>query len=136
MKTLQNRRESERGSAAIKVLVVFIILGLAAHAGFNYVPVAYEGASFRQEMDTAVVKALGSSGRMKPLEVVTASMNKAIRDHNIPDDAVVEIKPVQGAVVEAHVAYQRQVNMLPFGMYKYTYAFEHTARPVGYLLKE
>lgn len=136
MKTLKIDRESEKGSAAIKVLVVFIVLAMAAHAGFNYVPVAYEAASFRQEMDSAVVKALGSSGRMKPLEVATASINKATKDHNIPEDALIEIKPVQGAVVEAHVAYQREVNMLPFGIYKYTYDFDHTARPVGYLLKE
>ena len=136
MKTLHTNRHSERGSAALKVLLVFVVLGLAAHAGFNYVPVAYEGASFRQEMDTAVVKALGSSGRLKPLDVVTASIRKASRDHNIPEDAVIEIKPVQGAVVEAYVAYSRPVNMLPFGVYQYNYEFEHTARPVGYLLKE
>ena len=86
-------------------------------------------------MDTAVVKALGASGRLKPVDVVNASITKATREYNIPDDAVVEIGPVNG-VVEAHVQYQRPVNLLPFGMYKYTYNFDYTARPVGYLLKE
>ena len=55
-------------------------------------------------------------------------------DYEIPDDAFVEIKPV-GGVVEAHVSYQRQVNMLPFGLYKYDYNFDYVAKPVGYLLK-
>lgn len=134
MKTLAKDRSSERGGAAVKFLLTFLVLALGANAGFNYVPVAYDGASFRQEMDTAVVKGLGASGRMQPVEVVTASIKKASFDYNVPSDAFVEIKPVNG-VVEAHVVYTRDVNMLPFGLYKYKYNFDHHARPVGYLLK-
>jgi len=55
-------------------------------------------------------------------------------DYEIPADALVEVKPVSG-VVQAHVVYQREVNMLPFGLYKYPYDFDYTAKPVGYLLK-
>lgn len=135
MKKLANDRSSERGAAAVKFLMIFLVLVLVANAGFNYVPVAYEGASFRQEMDTAVVKGLGASGRIKPLEVVTASIRRASSDYNLPEDAFIEIKPVNG-VVEAHVVYTREVNMLPFGLYKYNYNFDHHARPVGYLLKQ
>jgi hypothetical protein len=135
MKKLNQDRNSERGGAAVKFLLVFIVLLLAANAGFNYVPVAYNGASFRQEMDTAVVKALGASGRLKPMEVVQASVQKAVLDHNIPEDAFVEIKPVNG-VVEAHVAFTQKVNMLPFGLYRYDYNFDYVARPQGYLLKQ
>jgi hypothetical protein len=86
-------------------------------------------------MDTAVVKALGASGRLKPMEVVQASVQKAVLDHNIPEDAFVEIKPVNG-VVEAHVAFTQKVNMLPFGLYRYDYNFDYVARPQGYLLKQ
>jgi len=135
MKKFNTDRSSERGSAGLKFLFVFIVLFLIAHAGCNYVPVAYEGASFRQEMDTAVVKALGASGRVQPVEVVAASIKKASADYNIPEDAFVEVKPVNG-VVQAHVQYQRQVNMLPLGMYTYKYDFDYVARPVGYLLKQ
>ena len=73
MKKLNDDRISERGGAAVKFLLVFIVLVLVANAGINYIPVAYNGASFRQEMDTAVVKALGSSSRMKPVEIATSS---------------------------------------------------------------
>ena len=135
MKYLTRDRSSERGGAGVKFLFVFIVLALIAHAGFNYVPVAYEAASFRQEMDTAVVKALGAQGRIKPMDVVQASINKASREYQIPDEAIVEIEPVNG-VVQARVTYTRQVNMLPFGLYKYKYDFDYTARPTGYLLKE
>ena len=135
MKKFNDDRSSERGGAAVKFLLVFIVLVLAANAGFNYVPVAYNGASFRQEMDTAVVKALGAAGRIKPMDVVQASIQKAAVYHNIPEDAFVEIKPVNG-VVEAHVAFTQPVNMLPFGLYRYEYNFDYVARPQGYLLKQ
>ena len=135
MKKFTNERSSERGGAAVKFLLIFLVLATAANAGWNYVPVAYEGASFRQEMDTAVVKGLGASGRMQPMEIVTASLTRARKDYNLPEDALIEIKPVNG-IVEAHVVYSREVNMLPFGLYKYQYNFDHRARPVGYLMKQ
>lgn len=134
MKEFNTSRNSERGSAGMKFLFVFIAIALIGHAGCNYVPVAYEGASFRQEMDTAVVKGLSASGRIQPMEAVTASIKRASAEYNIPTDAFVEIKPVNG-VVEARVVYKRDVNMLPFGMFKYTYNFDYVARPTGYLLK-
>ena len=129
-----NERADERGSAGVKFLAIFVVLFLVAHAGFQYVPVAYAGANFRQEMDTAVVKGLATSGSMRPLEVVAASIQRAMAENDVPPDAVVEIKP-EGAVVRAHVMYARDVNMLPFGIYKYRYEFNHIATPQGYLLK-
>jgi hypothetical protein len=135
MKKLNKDRSSERGGAGIKFLLVFLALAVAANAGINYVPVAYQGASFKQEMDTAVVKGLGASGRIKPLEAVTASINKAVFDYDIPADAYVNIKPVNG-IIEAHVVYSRDIDMLPFGIYKYKYNFDYLAKPTGYLLKQ
>lgn len=128
-------RHSERGSAAVKFLFIFVFLALVANAGYNYIPVAYSGASFRQEMDTAVVKGLAASGRMKPLEVVTASVKRAAADHAIPPEAFIEVKPVAG-VVQARAVYTLEIPILPFGMYNYQYNFDYTAAPVGYLLKQ
>ena len=130
----QNRRRSERGGAGIKFLLMFVVLALIANAGWNYIPIAYNGASFKQEMDTAVVKALGASGQMKPLDIATATIQKAAYDNDIPSTALIEIKPVNGVVV-AHATYTQPVNMLPFGIWTYNYTFEHEARPVGYLTK-
>jgi hypothetical protein len=135
MKKLYLERPSERGGAAAKFLIVGMILLIAANAGYNYVPVAYEGASFRQEMDTAVVKGLAASGQMKPLDVVRAHIQKAAQDYDIPQSAVIEVKPT-GNVIEAHVSYSKEVNMLPFGLYRYNYQFEHRAVPIGYLTKQ
>lgn len=128
-------RHSERGSAGVKFLVIAVVLVLAAHAGYQYVPVAYQGANFRQEMDTAVVKGLAASGNMKPMDVVKAHVERAATDNELPPDAVIEITPA-GNHIQAHVAYQKQVNMLPFGIYKYNYKFDYTAAPTGYLMKQ
>ena len=135
MKNLEKNRISERGGAGVKFLLIGLALVLAANAGFNYIPIAYEGASLRQEMDTAVVKGLAASGQLKPMDVVKASVQKAIHDYNVPSDALVEIKPA-GTVIQAHVAYSKLVSMLPFGIYKYKYDFNYVATPTGYLLKE
>ena len=134
MNNLENDRKFERGGAGVKFLIIALILIVIANAAINYIPVAYDGASFRQEMDTAVVKGLAASGNMKPLDIVTGSVRRAATDYNVPVDAIVEIKPV-GGVVQAHVIYSKQVSMLPFGIYKYTYNFDYVARPVGFLLK-
>lgn len=135
MKNLERDRSSERGEGGIKVLLVLLALVLGANAGFNYIPVAYEAANLRQEMDTAVVRGLAASGRLKPLEVVQASIQKAISANNVPPDAFVEVKVV-GNAVQAQVIYSKQVSILPFGLYKYKYDFNYVATPGGYLLKD
>jgi hypothetical protein len=135
MKKLHVERPAERGGAGVKLLLIGLALALVGNAGYNYVPVAYEGASFRQEMDTAVVKGLAASGRLKPLDVVKAHIQKAATDYRIPAEAVVDIKPA-GDSIQAHVVYTKEISMLPLGLYRYNYQFDHTAVPVGYLMKQ
>ena len=133
--TDRDRRNGEKGSAGMKFLFTLLALAIAANAGISYVPVAYQAANFRQEMDTAVVKGLAVPGGLKPVDVVKASLARAARENDIPPEALIEVKPA-GNVIQAHVAYQRQVNLLPFGLYKYNYDFNYVATPTGYLLKE
>lgn len=133
--TKRDRRSGEQGGAGIKFLFALLALAIVANAAINYVPVAYQGANFRQEMDTAVVKGLSAPGSMKPTDVVKASLTKAARDNDIPLEAVIEVRPA-GNVIQAHVAYQKQVSLLPFGLYKYSYDFNYVASPTGYLLKD
>lgn len=135
MNNSKRPRSSERGSAAIKALAVVMVLVLVANAGINYVPIAYEGANLRQEMDTAVVRGLATGPRMHPIDVVKASMQKAIADNNVPADAFVEVKQ-NGGAVQAHVIYTKKVAILPFGVYNYKYDFNYVAIPSGYLLKD
>jgi hypothetical protein len=135
MNTIVKNRANERGSAGVKFLLVFVTLVLLANAGYNYVPVAYAGENFKQEMQTAVINGLALPGRMSPVDVVKAKVQKAAVDNDLPTNALIEVKQV-GNIVQARAAYSQKVAILPFGIYSYTYQFDHTATPTGFLLKE
>ena len=127
--------QTERGGAGVKLAAVLVTLFLLAHAGYNYVPVAYEGESFKQEMQTAVVQGLALPTGGKPVDATKARILRAAAQSNVPADTLkVEVKQVN-SVIQAHVAYSKQVEMLPLGLYTYTYEFDHTATPTGFLLK-
>ena len=135
MKSISKERVSERGGAGVKFLLVAVVLVLAANAGYNYVPIAYAGESFKQEMDTAVVNGLSVPGRVNPVDMIKARLDKAAHDNNLPTDAVIDVKMAANAV-QARAVYTQPVHILPFGMYTYNYHFDYTAAPVGYLLKD
>lgn len=134
MKSLN--KESERGSAGVKLVFVLVVIGLIFHAGYNYIPVAYEGETIKQEMQTAVLKGVSMPAINKtPQDVVRESVVRTVRVNGAPADAVIEVKPVNN-VISAHVRYTKKVNILPFGLYKYEYVFNETATPTGFLLKD
>ncbi|MBV9214679.1 MAG: hypothetical protein JO053_00765 [Acidobacteria bacterium] len=135
MKNDLKSRGSERGSAGVKLVVVVVAIFLLANAGYNYVPVAYNAESLKTEMQTSVLQGLALPGRMNPVDNVKARIQTAMQRNDIPADAIVEVKQT-GNSMTAHVAYQQQVNMLPFGLYRYTYKFDYTATPTGFLLKQ
>jgi hypothetical protein len=135
MKNNAMKRNSERGSAGTKFLLVFAGILLIGHAGYNYVPVAYEAESMKTEMQTAVVQGLALPARVNPVENVKSRIMRAAQINSVPDDVLIEVKQTQSSM-SAHVVYAKQINMLPFGMFKYNYQFDHTATPVGFLLKQ
>ncbi len=135
MKDRIKERGYEQGSAAVKFLVLLSVIFLIGHAGYNYVPVAYSAESLKTEMQTAVLQGLALPDKVNPIENVKARINKAIAQNDIPPEALVEVKQ-KGNALTAHVTYTRQVDILPFGIYRYSYNFDHTATPTGFLLKQ
>ncbi len=135
MKNCIKARDSELGSAGVKFLIFIGLLFLIAHAGYNYVPVAYSAESLRTDMQTAVLQGMALPGKVNPVDNVKARIVKAIQLNDIPPEALVEVKQT-GNALTAHVSYTKQVNILPFGIYKYNYVFDHTATPTGFLLKQ
>lgn len=135
MNNSASKRASEQGSAGVKFFVILAVILLAAHAGFNYVPVAYDAESLKSDMSTAVLQGLALPGKVNPVDNVKARIQKSILQNNIPADAVLDVKQ-NANVITAHVSYTQQVNILPFGIYRYAYVFDHTATPTGFLLKQ
>ena len=134
---IQNEHFERNHSSSAEARVKFLALPCPRPLrprGYNYIPVP-RGSEPCQEMDTAVVKGLATSGKLKPTEVVKASIERAIADNNVPSDAYVDIKQ-DGASIQAHIIYSKKIPMLPFGIYKYSYNFDYVATPVGYLTKD
>ena len=127
-------RSSERGSAGTKFAIVLGIIILVANAGYNYVPVAYEAEGLKTDMSTAVLQGLAMPGKMNPVDNVKARIEKALIINQAPADATLNVT-MQGNVIQARVTYVKPVSLLPFGIYKYKYAFDNTATPTGFLLK-
>ena len=135
MEKLFNERKSEYGGAGVKLLFALFILIILAHAGFNYVPVAYQGLSFRQEMEAAVVQGtVVPMIKKTPLDAVRYNLDRAAKANGIPETALIEAKQI-GNTIQGHVFYSRDVNILPFGLWVYTYDFDYTVVPTGYLAK-
>ena len=87
-------------------------------------------------MQTAVVQGLAVPPNAgKPTDFVKGKLQRAATANNIPADAFMEVKQ-SGNSINAHVVYAQKVNILPFGIYKYEYHFDHTATPTGFLMKE
>ena len=135
MNNAAKNRESERGSAGVKFVLVLAVIALVANAGINYVPVAYDAESLKTEMGTAVLQGLALPGKLNPVDNVKARIAKSIQTNNIPADAIVDVKQ-NGNVLTARVSYSKPVNILPFGIYKYKYNFDYTATPTGFLTKQ
>lgn len=135
MKNSAKNRASERGSAGVKFAIALVVILLTAHAGYNYIPVAYDAESLKSDMATAVLQGLAMPGKMDPVANVKARIQQSIQRNNIPPEALVDVKQNANAIT-AQVVYTKQVNILPFGIYRYAYHFDHTATPTGFLLKQ
>jgi hypothetical protein len=111
------------------------VLFLIGHAGYNYIPVAYQAESMKSEMETAVLQGLATPGRLNPVDNVKSRIQRALAVNDLPPDTFVEVKQA-GNGITARVAYEKNVSILPFGVYTYVYKFDHTATPTGFLLKD
>ena len=135
MKDQLKQRDPERGGAGVKFLIFLSIIILVANAGYNYVPVAYAAESLKTEMNTAILQGMALPGKVNPVDNVKARIARSIEQNEIPPEAIVEVKQA-GNALTAHVVYTKDVNLLPFGLYRYKYHFDHTATPTGFLMKQ
>ena len=133
-RNIENKNRDQRGGAGVKLVLIVAVLFLVGHAGFNYIPVAYSGQSFKEEMQTAVVQGTALPNGSDPLGSIKARIKRVGATYDVPAEAFCEVKQV-GNVVQAHVIYSKRVNLLPFGIYSHTYNFDYTATPSGFLAK-
>ena len=136
MKKAVEKRSSEHGGAGVKLVIVVLVLFLIANAGYQFIPVAYAGESLKQDMQTAVIQALAMPSRMTPADTVKQKIQVSFQNNNIgPSNAIIDVKQVNN-VLTAHVVYDKEIPIIPFGIYNYHYQFDHTVTPSGFLTKQ
>ena len=130
-------RKNQRGGAGAKFLVVAVILFLIGHAAYNYVPIAYNAESFKQKMNETVMNAyaMPTVVTSQP-EVVRERLRRMGNDSDVPADAYFKVDKAENGALKVQVYFKRQINILPFGLYRYNYEFNHVAVPNGLLVSK
>lgn len=117
---------NERGSARLKFLMVMLVIGAVAYAGYLYVPVAYQAYSFKDYMQHQVDVA--SAAGYTP-SWVGEQLTKSLPDYDIPSDALIS-PTTRDNRVEVRVQFTRPIE---FPGYTYNYEFDHTVKSTAFL---
>jgi hypothetical protein len=121
-------RLNEVGGAKISLLVVVVVLGSLIHAGYHYLPVVYQAESFKTEMHTAQVQLQASPwGQGTPADRLKTKLRKLGNEYGVPADAEIVTSQSPGGGITARVTYNKEVPILPFGIYTLDYTFDSAA---------
>ena len=135
-KNVSETRRGERGEGQLKLVIFLAVVFLGGFAGYQYIPVAYNGATFKQEMQTIVDQSSAipaAQGNMAGW--VQRKLEAAMLSYGVPKNAALEVKSQEGAGITASLKYTKQVDILPFGLYAYPYDFQNTVSTSGMLTK-
>ncbi|MCU0239470.1 MAG: hypothetical protein MUC29_08515 [Pyrinomonadaceae bacterium] len=131
----KNFSENQRGSAGAKLLIALVVLFLIANAGYNVIPVVYQAGDIKQEVHTAVVQGSALPERVgNPAEITKKRILNYAEKSGV-QNAIVEVKSDKG-MMKGTIKYTKEIDVLPFGIYKYQYVVDHTDSPVGFLMKQ
>jgi hypothetical protein len=121
-----NSRNSERGGARLKFLIVAAIIAIVAYAGYQFVPIGYQAYQLKDLMqhDVDAAAAMG-----KPDSWVKEQLVKSSAEYGIPPDAVISTQ-MQANRMEVRVQFKKPVE---FPGYTYDYEFDYTARSSTFL---
>ena len=120
------QRSTERGSASLKFMVVMLVIGACAYAGYIYIPVAYRAYTFKDLMQHYVDVA---SAEGKPPAWAGEQLLKNFGEYEIPADALITPTKRDNRI-EIRVQY---VQPIEFPGYTYNYEFDHTATSTAFL---
>ena len=123
---MQTQRSTERGSANLKFLIVMVIIGACAYAGYAYVPVAYQAHTFKDLMQhyVDVASAEGKSPAWAGEQII-----KNFNEYGVPPDALIAPNKRDNRI-EVRIQYVKPVE---FPGYTYNYEFDYTARSTAFL---
>ena len=123
---MQTQSSTERGSASLKFLMVMLLMGASAYAGYIYVPVAYRAHTFKDLMQHYVDVA---SAEGKPPAWAGEQLIKNFGEYEVPADALITPSKRDNRI-EVRVQF---VKPIEFPGYTYNYEFDHTATSTAFL---
>jgi hypothetical protein len=130
-----NKTENQRGSAGSKLVITLVVIFLFAHAGYNLIPALYQSTEIKQELHTAIVQGSALPTTLGDPAVVTKGRIEKFLGNRGINGAIVEVKNQKGALTGS-VKYTKDIDILPFGLYKYHYNVDYKETPVGFLLNQ
>lgn len=114
-------RNSERGSAKLKFLIIISLVAIVAFVGYQYVPIAFQGSQYKDFMQQTVDKgaALG-----KTSDWVKDQLVRNGGEYGVPANATITIEEQEGALL-ARVQFKRPVSLIAFN---YDYEFDKSTK--------
>ena len=119
-------RSNERGNSTLKFLIVMLVIGCVAYAGYLYVPVAYRAYLFKDLMQhyADVAAAQGYQPQW-----VGEQLLKSEAEYEVPANAI--ITPIsKDNRIEVHVQFAKAIE---FPGYTHIYEFDHTVKSTAFL---
>lgn len=123
---MQMNRSGERGSANLKFIIVILLLGATAYAGYLYVPVAFQANAYKDLMQH-YADVTGAQGYAPSW--AAEQLAKSGAEYNIPANAVITAAPRENRI-EVRVQFVREIE---FPGYTYNYEFDHTVKSTAFL---
>jgi hypothetical protein len=114
-------RANERGGARLNFLLVAAVIAALVYVGTQYVPAAYRAWAFERFMQDTVDTAVATG---KTNAWVEHQLRRNFEDHNVPEDAGVEVAR-DGKRIAATVRYTQPISLL---VTEYEYTFDVTVR--------
>jgi hypothetical protein len=114
-------RHGQEGGTRLKFLIVVLVLGAVAYAGYLYVPVAYQAFYLKDLMQHDVDVAATQS---YPVTWVTDQLRKAAAEYGMPPDAIITPGQEDNRII-VRVQFTTPIE---FPGFTYQYEFDHTAK--------
>ncbi|HEV2764053.1 MAG TPA: hypothetical protein VGV38_13805 [Pyrinomonadaceae bacterium] len=116
----------ECGASRLNLVVVLALLAAVAYVGYQYVPVAYRGSTYKVFMQDTVDRAAATGQTPAWVE---KQLKAGAEEYGVPADAVYKAE-MREERMRASVRFTRPV-VLPG--YTYEYAFDHTVTSDSFL---
>jgi hypothetical protein len=101
-------RSRERGAISIKVLFIFVLLGVAAFMVIKIAPVYVDERQVTYKVDDLANK---SAVRNTKEEVIQKAIEAIQKEYDLPEDSITLVSREQGRV-QISISYQKDIDLL------------------------